>query len=211
MILNVTGKTFTIQIEQPNRAGRNLMKQRRLRHRDFGCLRAQASGRNFPMSTNPLRREGGYWKPVLDYEHWESETPEADRHSAAHATTQALAEPSVRHDLCHSCGAEFVVDSPFCRMCGRAKDGSSRQARAKWYAADFYQLRRRLGLSVGAMVCLIAGLACIGAAVATGFIYTATTLVDWQAIQTWRSEWLIAAGVAFICGILLNGRKPTNI
>jgi hypothetical protein len=163
------------------------------------------------MSTNPLRREGGYWKPVLDYEHWESETPEADRNAAAHATAQVLGEPSVRHDLCHSCGAEFVVDSPFCRMCGRPKDGSPRQAKAKWYAADFYHLRRRLGLSIGAMVCFITGLACIGSAVATGFIYTATTLVDWQAIQTWRSEWLIAAGVAFICGILLNGRKPTNI
>jgi hypothetical protein len=162
------------------------------------------------MSTNPLRREGGYWKPVLDYEHWESETPEADRHAPARATTQVLAEPSVRHDLCHSCGAEFVVDSPFCRMCGRAKDGSPRQAKSKWHAADFYHLRRRLGLSIGAMVCFIAGLACIGSAVATGFIYTATTLVDWQAIQTWRSEWLIAAGVAFICGILLNGRKSTN-
>jgi hypothetical protein len=164
------------------------------------------------MGTNPLRREGGYWKPVLDYEHWESETPEADRgHSTVQGSPQVLTEPPVRHDLCHACGTEFVVDSPFCRMCGRAKDGSPRKTKSKWHAADFYHLRSRLGLSIGAMVCFIAGLACIGAAVATGFIYTATTLVDWQAIQTWRSEWLIAAGVAFICGILLNGRKPTSI
>ena len=163
------------------------------------------------MGTNPLRREGGYWKPVLDYEHWDSETPEADGQSTAHAPTQLLGEPAVRHDLCHSCGAEFVVDSPFCRMCGRAKDSAPKDKRIKWQAVDFYHLRRRLGLSIGAMVCFIAGLACIGAAIATGFIYTASTLVDWQAIQAWRGEWLIAAGVAFICGILLNGRTPMKI
>jgi hypothetical protein len=57
------------------------------------------------------------------------------------------------------------------------------------------------------MVCLVAGLICLGAAIATGFIYTASTLVDWQAIQIWRGEWMIAAGVAFICGILLNSRR----
>ena len=53
-------------------------------------------------------------------------------------------------------------------------------------------------------------LACIGAAVATGFLYTASTFGDWQAIQAWRSQWLVAAGVAFICGILLNNCKSNQ-
>ena len=163
------------------------------------------------MGTNPLRREGGYWKPVLDYEHWESETPEADRHSTVQGSPQVLTEPPVRHDLCHACGTEFVVDSPFCRMCGRAREGVARRKKRRWDALDFYQLRRRLGLSVGAMVCFIIGVICIGAGVTTGFIYTASTLVDWQAIQIWRGEWLIAAGVAFVCGILLNSRKITHL
>lgn len=162
------------------------------------------------MSTNPLRREGGYWKPVLDYEHWEETQPEREQKVGAGTVP---AEQSVRHDLCHHCGAEFVVDSPYCRMCGRGREGAARHGKnqSRWQALDFYQLRRRIGLSVGAMVCFIAGVACIGAAIATGFIYTATTLVDWQAIQAWRSEWLIAAGVAFICGILLNSRKTTHV
>ncbi|HWC15602.1 MAG TPA: hypothetical protein VG498_01235 [Terriglobales bacterium] len=155
------------------------------------------------MSTNPLRREGAYWKPVLDYEHWEPEAP------ASQTSTATVApEPSVRHDLCQHCGAEFVVDSPFCRMCGRAKDGASpRVKRSFWDAVDFSWLQRQLGLSLGAMICFVLGLACVGAAITTGFIYTANTLVDWQAIQAWRSEWLVGAGVAFICGILLNNRK----
>lgn len=161
------------------------------------------------MSANPLRREGGYWKPVLDYEHWESDAP----HPAGKVAeaSPAVAEPAVRHDLCRSCGSEFVVDSPFCRMCGRAKEGTRRAAKGSWREFDFYHLRQRLGLSIGAMICFIAGLGCIGAAIATGFLYTATTLVDWQAIQAWRGEWLIAAGVAFICGILLNSRRSAKL
>ena len=164
------------------------------------------------MSTNPIRREGGYWKPVLDYEHWEDEAPAANSKNAV-ATEPALpvAEPHVRHDLCEHCGAEFVVNSPFCRMCGRAREGAVRRKKSRWDVLDFYQLRRRLGLSVGAMVCFIIGVICIGAGVAMGFMYTANTFSEWQAIQIWRGEWLIAAGVAFVCGILLNSRKITHL
>jgi len=159
------------------------------------------------MSVNPLQREGGYWKPVLDYEHWDDKAPEA---SSAVGTVSVATQEQVRHDLCHTCGAEFVVDSPYCRMCGKARDGAPRPQKNHWQFLDFHHLRRRLGLSLGAMICLMVGLMCVGAAIATGFIYTASTLVDWQAIQAWRAEWLIAAGVAFICGILLNPRKTTH-
>jgi hypothetical protein len=98
-------------------------------------------------------------------------------------------------------------------MCGRGKSETliASEKKSLWRAVDFSQLRRSLGLSIGAMICFIVGVACVGAGVATGFIYTANTLVDWQAIQAWRCEWLIAAGVAFVCGILLNGRKTTQI
>jgi len=164
------------------------------------------------MSTNPLRREGGYWKPVLDYEHWEEEAPEATNKTVVSSESPtAVAEPQVRHDLCAHCGAEFVVNSPFCRMCGRAREGAPKRKKNWWNTLDFYQLRNRLGLSVGAMICFVVGLICIGAGVTTGFIYTASTLVDWQAIQIWRGEWLIAAGVAFVCGILLNNRKTPQL
>ena len=164
------------------------------------------------MSTNPLRREGSYWKPVLDYEHWDADAPGGNGTGVAHSPVSE-SEPAVRHDLCRHCGSEFVVDSPFCRMCGRAKNETllSEEKKSPWRAVDFYQLRRSLGLSIGAMICFIAGLACVGAGIAVGFIYTANTLVDWQAIQAWRCEWLIAAGVAFVCGILLNSRKATQI
>lgn len=159
------------------------------------------------MSANPLRREGGYWKPVLDYEPWADPKPSSGNSEGARDAAKSGAKSPVRHDLCHHCGSEFVVDSPYCRMCGRGREETVRPATAGFHALHFYQVRRRLGLTTSAMVCLIVGLMCIGAAIVTGFVYSAGTLIDWQAIQIWRGEWLIAAGVAFICGILLNGKN----
>jgi hypothetical protein len=127
------------------------------------------------MSTNPLRREGGYWKPVLDYDSWDDPKTGAGSEST-------------------STGAHEVAIP----------------SKATGHFLDFSRLCARLGLSKAAMVCLIVGLMCIGAAITIGFIYTAGTLVDWQAIQIWRSEWLIAAGVAFVCGILLNSRTKSD-
>jgi hypothetical protein len=34
--------------------------------------------------------------------------------------------------------------------------------------------------------------------------FSARTLVDWQAIQLWRIEWLLAAIAAFVVGLLLK-------
>lgn len=151
------------------------------------------------MSANPLRREGGYWKPVLDYEHWE-EAP------AVQETAPTVTEPAVRHDLCRACGAEFVVDSPFCRMCGHAREGAV-LAQEDWKTLHLRRFRDLLGLNWAAAICFFLGVCCVLAAIITGFVYSASTLVDWQAIQIWRAEWLLAGGVAFICGILLNNRR----
>jgi len=35
-------------------------------------------------------------------------------------------------------------------------------------------------------------------------LLTAKTLVDWQAIQIYRVEWLLAATASFVVGILLK-------
>jgi hypothetical protein len=53
-------------------------------------------------------------------------------------------------------------------------------------------------------VALILGFACVVAAIITGIRFTATTLLDWQAIQLWRIEWLLAAIALFVAGILLK-------
>ena len=61
------------------------------------------------------------------------------------------------------------------------------------------------------IVALIVGIICTLAAVGTGLVYTATTVLDWQAVQVWRIEWLLAAVVAFLAGILLKAAGGSGI
>jgi hypothetical protein len=42
------------------------------------------------------------------------------------------------------------------------------------------------------------------AAVFTGLLFNATTLLDWQAVQLWRIEWLLGSVAMFVAGILLK-------
>jgi hypothetical protein len=42
-----------------------------------------------------------------------------------------------------------------------------------------------------------------------GFIYSATTLVDWQAVQIWRMEWMLGSIIAMLAALLLkNSGRP---
>ena len=61
---------------------------------------------------------------------------------------------------------------------------------------------------MASVVSLCIGVVCALAAIGTGLIYTATTVLDWQAVQIWRIEWLLAAIVAFLAGILLKTAGP---
>lgn len=130
----------------------------------------------------------------LDQEYWQPPVQ-----------TQPPGLAAVNMELCPRCSSEFVVGARFCHVCGTEREpqpGSSGSSLA--HALDFRSLREALGMTIGALVAFIAGIACIVAAVVTGFIYSATTMLDWQAVQVWRIEWLLAAAVAFIGGILLN-------
>jgi MFS family permease len=105
---------------------------------------------------------------------------------------------------CSQCDAEFVVGSRFCHVCGSEREPLV-GAGSRWsQVLDFTRIRRGLGLSIGSLIAFIVGLGSAIAAIATGFIYTAATIPDWQAVQTWRMQWLLAAAVAFLAGILLK-------
>lgn len=71
---------------------------------------------------------------------------------------------------------------------------------------DLTSLCARLGQTTASLIALILGCSCLVAAVLTGFIFTVATLTDWQAIQLWRIEWLLAAIALFVAGILLKRR-----
>jgi hypothetical protein len=71
----------------------------------------------------------------------------------------------------------------------------------------FHEIKSRAGLSTGSLIAFVIGLACVAGALLVGLL-TAKTLVDWQAIQFYRAEWLLAATAAFVAGILL--KKPSH-
>jgi len=133
--------------------------------------------------------EQEYWRPAL-----------------AHSKHETPVDSRARSEVCGTCGSEFVVGARFCHVCGGDRqagpDASSRLAQI----LDFDHIRRELGLSAASLVAFIFGMVSVIAAFAVGFIYSANTLTDWQAVQTWRIEWMLAAIVAFVAGILL--KKP---
>jgi hypothetical protein len=69
----------------------------------------------------------------------------------------------------------------------------------------FHEIQSRVGLPTASLIAFILGLGCVAGALLVGLL-TARTLVDWQAIQFYRAEWLLAATAAFVAGILL--KKP---
>jgi hypothetical protein len=71
----------------------------------------------------------------------------------------------------------------------------------------FHEIQRWIGLSTAAMIAFVVGLCCVVGGLAEG-LNTTKTLADWQAIQFYRVEWLLAATAAFVAGILL--KKPSH-
>jgi hypothetical protein len=127
-----------------------------------------------------------FWKPAVA--HREAATAEA--------TDQ----------VCQECGTGFVLGSRFCYVCGADRNANLAMTSPAGLHAwiDFASLREALGQSNASLIALVMGFACVIAAIVTGFVFTATTLLDWQAVQLWRIEWLLGAIAMFAAGFLLK-------
>jgi hypothetical protein len=108
---------------------------------------------------------------------------------------------------CPDCGTEFIVGARYCHVCGDERRLAGGESRGVIEWLDFGRIREAIGLPIASLICLGLGIAFVLAAIITGLIYTANTVLDWQAVQVWRIEWLLAAAVAFIAGILLKGTR----
>ena len=115
-------------------------------------------------------------------------------------------------EVCDRCQTEFMVGARFCHDCGASRQAkNSSFAGHSWTRAlellrvlEFHNVKDWLGLSMASLIAFFAGLGCLLAAIAVGAIYSVQTLADFQAIQSWRIQWLLAALVAFVDGILLK-------
>ncbi|SRR5579871_866742 len=68
---------------------------------------------------------------------------------------------------------------------------------------QFHEIKGRVGLSTASFIAFVIGLGCVAGALLVGLL-TVKTLVEWQAIQMYRIEWLLAATASFVVGILLK-------
>lgn len=109
-------------------------------------------------------------------------------------------------ETCDRCATEFIVGSRFCHNCGATRPESSEAVRSQQETGIFRLagLRDRLGLSTGALIAFLFGIACMAGAAAIGLVYSTQTVLDWQAVQLWRIEWLLGAVAAFVAGCLLR-------
>jgi hypothetical protein len=129
-----------------------------------------------------------FWKPAV-----------APRQEQAH-------NAEVTEQVCQQCGTDFVVGSRFCYVCGSDRAANLADTTVTGLRAwiDFASLRDTLGLTNASLIAFILGCACVIAAIVTGFVFTASTLLDWQAVQLWRIEWLLGAVAIFAAGVLLK-------
>jgi hypothetical protein len=72
----------------------------------------------------------------------------------------------------------------------------------------FHEIKSFIGLPMASLIAFFVGLGCVVGALGVGLVYKAQNFVDFQAIQMWRIEWLLAATASFVAGILL--KKPPS-
>jgi hypothetical protein len=142
-------------------------------------------------------------------------------------------------DACAGCRSEFMIGALFCHTCGLRRPllaeihtpaeglwaGKIAWARPwidtaagywrefsfpDWlHYLHFHEIKRWVGLPTAALIAFMIGLGCIAGAIGVSLFYKASNLAEFQAIQMWRIEWLLAATASFVAGILL--KKPTDI
>lgn len=72
----------------------------------------------------------------------------------------------------------------------------------------FHEIKRWIGLPTAPLIAFMIGLGCVAGAIGVSLFYRASNLAEFQAIQMWRIEWLLAATASFVAGILL--KKPSG-
>lgn len=128
---------------------------------------------------------------------------------------QSQSRSEDRSGTCNDCGSEFIVGSRFCHSCGAMRPESSmvrtgmiRTSEARTVEvpglAELAALGKRFGLSRASLVAFLLGMFCLVGALSVSIVFTARTTLDWQAIQLWRIEWLLAAIASFGAGCLLK-------
>jgi len=128
--------------------------------------------------------------------------PQEFWHSPARRSVLLQSSPAGFVSACPECGAEFVPGAAYCHACGESRGMSFA---ANWLSRfEINNLQGIFGLSLAPLVAFFLGLACALAALLAGIFSNPQTILDWQVVQSWRIEWLLASVASFVAGILLK-------
>jgi len=154
-----------------------------------------------------------------------------DPHPMAEVCAGCASEFMIGARFCHTCGLSrpainpsslsstsdaATVASLWLKNIAWAHSGARRVV-ASWRTArfpawlrylHFHEIKRWVGLPTASLIAFIIGLGCIAGVIGVSVFYKASNLAEFQAIQMWRMEWLLAATASFVAGILL--KKPED-
>lgn len=121
--------------------------------------------------------------------------------------------PEVR-GICWRCGMDYSPGARYCSLCGGAREALSAEPTPIRPPSESPVTERakhwQSNVSFPSFVCLAVALVLALAALLTGVVFRQDTLVDWQAVQTWRIEWLLGAVVVLLAGILLKKKSDRD-
>src|SRR5437763_7406585 len=127
---------------------------------------------------------------------------------------QPVPDPALA-EACKRCGTEFMVGAAFCHICGANRHRAEAPS-ASWAkylelhkVLDFSTVRSWFGLPLPSLLAFLAGIGFLIVALAMGLV-TVHDISDFEAVQLWRIQWLMAACAAFLAGILLKSRRTQN-
>lgn len=106
--------------------------------------------------------------------------------------------------VCEGCGSEFIVGSRYCHICGTAREVTPVTDPHWARHLELHNIKQGLGLPLASLIAFVGGMGCILAAVASGMIYSERNVLEWEAVQAFRIQWLLAAVAAFVAGLLLK-------
>lgn len=119
-------------------------------------------------------------------------------------------------EACRRCGTEFMVGAAFCHICGMGRHRSATNGSEPWTRhfgflqnLEFAKVRNWFGLPLPSLCAFLIGTAFLIVALAQG-LRNVQEFPDFEAVQLWRIEWLMAACAAFLAGILLKSRKSES-
>lgn len=116
-------------------------------------------------------------------------------------------------EACRRCGTEFMVGAAFCHICGLGRHQSAPSTGTNWLrhlafprALEFGSIKKWFGLPVASLCAFLIGSGFLIVALSMGLM-SVHDYTDFEAIQLWRIQWLMAACASYLAAILLKNRK----